>query len=238
MLLAPSIHADGHDAAGDTGSEATDGVAGETGDGSTSARDIGYFFGFSLGASMRANGVSEVDGEGLIAGIQDAMAGRTSELDADQVRVVTDYIRALRARVVSEANARRAEELEREAEKARQYLQTNAMEPGVLMTPSGLQYIIEHPGEGPRPTADSTVEVAYRGTLTNGTEFDATDPGKTVQFNLRQVISGWSEGVPLIARGGKIRLFVPPRMGYGERGTPNIPPNAVLIFDVTLVDFE
>ena len=213
-------------------------ATGMTGESSTSDWDIGYFFGYSLGNSLRANGVSDIDETTMMQGLKDALAGRASELDADQVRAVTEHIRALRAHAVSEANALRAEKLELEAEKSRLYLQANASQPGVKTTASGLQYIIENPGEGARPAADSVVEVTYRGSLTNGTEFDATEPGMTATFSLQYVIGGWSEGVPLIARGGKVRLFVPPKMGYGERGTPNIPPNAVLVFDVSLVDFQ
>lgn len=238
FLAAQCVYGDHHEPGPEPQPNQTNGGSGETEASLTTARDIGYFFGYSMGNSMRSTGVSEVDEAALLEGLEDALASRESVLDGQQVRAVTDYIRALRARAVSEANALRAEKLEREAEKSRVFLQSNASQAGVQITESGLQYIIENPGTGPRPTSNSVVEVTYRGTLTDGTEFDATNPGKTVTFSLQHVIGGWSEGVPLIARGGKVRLFVPPKLGYGERGTPNIPPNAVLVFDVSLVDFK
>ena len=100
--------------------------------------------------------------------------------------------------------------------------------------PTGLYYIIENEGTGSRPTLCTNVAFTYKGQLTNGTVFDqATTP---VLYPLSQLITGWQIGIPLVKTGGKIRLFIPPSLGYGSTAIPGIPANSVLIFDVTVIE--
>jgi FKBP-type peptidyl-prolyl cis-trans isomerase FkpA len=95
---------------------------------------------------------------------------------------------------------------------------------------SGLYYEIITPGTGKSVDACGSVNTTYVGKLTNGSQFDAN----TASFGLGDVILGWQIGVPLIKEGGKIRLYVPPTLGYGNRAAGTIPPNSILIFDITL----
>lgn len=95
---------------------------------------------------------------------------------------------------------------------------------------SGLFYVIDNAGSGKHPNGCSNVNVTYKGTLTNGTTFDQG----TISFGLDQVIIGWRDGIPQIAAGGVIHLFIPPSLGYGSTGVGTIPANSILIFDVTL----
>ena len=85
-----------------------------------------------------------------------------------------------------------------------------------------------------KPKATDTVKVHYKGTLLSGKEFDSSyKRGQPAQFPLNRVIPGWTEGVQLMSVGSKIKLFVPPELGYGARGAPGfIPPNSLLIFEV------
>jgi FKBP-type peptidyl-prolyl cis-trans isomerase FkpA len=100
--------------------------------------------------------------------------------------------------------------------------------------PTGLFYLIENEGTGNRPTLCTNIAITYKGQLTDGTVFDqATNP---VLFPLGQLITGWQIGIPLVKSGGKIRLFIPPSLGYGSSPIPGIPANSVLIFDVTLIE--
>jgi FKBP-type peptidyl-prolyl cis-trans isomerase FkpA len=101
--------------------------------------------------------------------------------------------------------------------------------------PAGFYYIIENEGAGNRPTLCTNVAFTYKGQLTNGTIFDQslTNP---VLYPLSQLIAGWQIGLQLIKSGGKIRLFLPPSLGYGSTAVSSIPANSVLIFDVTLVE--
>ena len=105
---------------------------------------------------------------------------------------------------------------------------------GADSTVTGIVYLIQDSGSGVRATSDrDTVKVNYRGTLIDGTEFDANEG---IEFPLNRVISGWTEGMKLVGEGGKITLVIPADMGYGERGQGPIGPNATLVFDVDLLE--
>ena len=98
---------------------------------------------------------------------------------------------------------------------------------------SGMYYTIDAPGSGSTPTICSNVSVKYKGQLTNGTVFDqATSP---VTFPLSNLIEAWKKGIPMIKPGGKIRLYCPPSLGYGNQANGPIPASSILIFEVELV---
>ena len=102
---------------------------------------------------------------------------------------------------------------------------------------SGLLYQIIDPGTGIAPTTASTISVVYTGKLFNGTTFDAT--ANPVSFPLSGVIDGWKIGIPLIKKGGRIKLIIPSALAYSCTGSGNsIPPNTPLYFDVTLTDVK
>ncbi len=108
-------------------------------------------------------------------------------------------------------------------------------------TASGLHYIITQSGDGNHPTKTDTVEVKYKGYLTNKTVFDRTLPAQTASFGLGAVIPGWTEGIPLLETGGgKGTLLLPSHLGYGNRPPQGsvIGKNEVLIFDVTLLGIK
>ena len=122
-------------------------------------------------------------------------------------------------------------------EKGEAFLAENGKKEGVKTLPSGLQYKILKAGEGKKPTETDTVEVNYRGTLLNGTEFDSSySRGQPATFQVQGIIPGWSEALKLMPVGSKWQLFVPAQLAYGARGAPpNIGPDATLIFDVELL---
>ncbi len=109
--------------------------------------------------------------------------------------------------------------------------------PEFSATDSGLKYRILRKSDGKKPTADSTVTVNYRGWLNNGSVFDSSyERGETTTFPLQNVITGWTEGMQLVGEGGMIELWVPSKLGYGERGSPgSIPMHSNLHFIVELV---
>ena len=126
-------------------------------------------------------------------------------------------------------------------EKGEAYLAANAKKEGVKVTASGLQYKVLKEGAGKSPQATDTVEVHYKGTLLDGTEFDSSyKRGETATFPLNRVIPGWTEGVQLMKVGSKFQFTIPSKLAYGERGTPGgpIPGNATLIFEVELVSIK
>ena len=118
-------------------------------------------------------------------------------------------------------------------QKEEAFLAANAKEAGIQVTASGLQYRIVEPGSDVKPGPQDTVWVKYKGSLIDGTVFDETpadaDPAQLV---LNRVVSGWTEGLQLVGEGGRIELYIPSKLGYGERGNQGIEPNSTLIFDV------
>lgn len=115
-----------------------------------------------------------------------------------------------------------------------QYLADNNLTAQSL--PSGLHYIIEEAGTGGHPTVEDEVTVHYTGYFSSGEIFDGTSTSP-ITFPLSNVIEGWQQGIPLLQKGGKGMLFIPSKLGYGSNPPPGIPKNAMLIFDVELVDF-
>ncbi len=109
-----------------------------------------------------------------------------------------------------------------------------------LTSPSGVKIEMLKEGTGPLPKTGQTVVVHYTGTLTNGKKFDSSrDRGKPFSFALGQgrVIKGWDEALAMMKVGSRAKITIPPELGYGARGAGNvIPPNAVLVFDVELLD--
>lgn len=101
---------------------------------------------------------------------------------------------------------------------------------------SGLYYTIVTPGTGNLPTSCSDVTVNYVGSYTNGNVFERSST--PVTFNLLGVISGWTNGLPLVKKGGKIKLYIPPSLGYGPNQYRTIPGNSILIFEIDVLDFR
>lgn len=119
---------------------------------------------------------------------------------------------------------------------AQAYLDKAAAEPGAQKTASGLIYRELRPGTGASPKATDTVEVHYRGTLTDGKEFDSSYDGEPLEFPLNRVIRAWTEGVQMMKVGGKAQLVCPAHLAYGERGAPpDIPGGATLVFEIELL---
>lgn len=121
------------------------------------------------------------------------------------------------------------------------YLTRTGLKNTVQEDPRGFFYKIVTAGTGTAPTLTSKVTLFYKGYLTNGKVFDQTgtasnhESGTPVTFTLNQLISGWQLGLPLIKPGGKIILYLPSTLGYGPYGAGDIPGNAALIFEITLV---
>jgi len=121
-----------------------------------------------------------------------------------------------------------------------QYLQEHNIT--VEPTASGLYYIETKAGKGANPVKGNQCTVHYRGTLMDGTQFDASydrNEPFTFQLGMGQVIAGWDEAIGMMKRGGKATLLLPSSIAYGERGAGEmIPPFTPLVFEVELLDFK
>ncbi len=155
--------------------------------------------------------------DAIIPGAQAFFGGR-AEISAQE--------RAAEAKVWAEANTAFLAKVD--ADKA------------VTKTASGLRYQILEAGSAEKPTATSTVKARYTGKLCDGKVFDSTDEkgGEPVEFSLAGVVKGWTEGLQLIGKGGKIHLWVPAELGYGNQAGGPLPAGSVLEFEVELVDFK
>ena len=119
-----------------------------------------------------------------------------------------------------------------------EFMAANAKRWGVQTTPSGVQYQVVKAGNGPKPTASDIAVVDYKGSLTNGTVFDASAPGHPARLPVAAVVPGFREALMLMPKGATYRVWIPARLGYGPEDNSPIPGNSVLVFDLTLEDIQ
>jgi FKBP-type peptidyl-prolyl cis-trans isomerase FkpA len=196
---------------------------------------VSYIIGTQMGEQL-APVKDEVDMAVLVRALRDAVDGKASDIDEAQAMQV---MQAFAERMQAAQLAQMQEQQKKNAAEGEAFLAENAKKEGVQTTASGLQYEVLEAGNGPRPSANDTVRVHYKGTLLDGETFDSSyDRGEPVQFALAQVVPGWQEGLQLMPVGSKYRLWVPAALGYGEMGTPGGPigPNATLVFEVELLE--
>lgn len=175
------------------------------------------------------------DNARILDGLKDALEGK---VDVRKDENVQKTLEAIEAKLVSASKAK-AEAIAKSAqEEGDKYRADFAKDKDVKTTKSGLLYKIENAGKGEAIKATDTVKVHYTGKLPNGKVFDSSvERGQPVEFQLNQVIPGWTEGLQLVKKGGKIQLVIPPALGYGKQGAgASIPPNSTLIFDVEVLD--
>ncbi|MCQ3830076.1 FKBP-type peptidyl-prolyl cis-trans isomerase [Microbulbifer elongatus] len=172
--------------------------------------------------------------------LEDVASGRESRLsDEEKQQVIQVFQENMQAKQ-KELMAKQEEEFKASAEKnleeGKKFLEENAKKDGVQTTDSGLQYKIITEGSGPSPSESSVVEVDYKGTLIDGTEFDSSyKNGKPVQFPVKGVIKGWTEALQLMKEGAKWELYIPSDLAYGPGGAGGIiGPNSTLVFEVEL----
>ncbi|HWG30299.1 MAG TPA: FKBP-type peptidyl-prolyl cis-trans isomerase [Steroidobacteraceae bacterium] len=189
-----------------------------------------YSIGLSMGTSLRQTGLSSetVSVEKIAQGIRDSLSGKVKLTPQDQQNVQAAVIAA------------RTGMLDKNHRAAAAFLADNAKKQDVVTTKSGLQYKVVAPGNGTPPAATDEVSVNYKGSLLDGTVFDTSERnGGPVTFPVNRVIPGWTEALQLMKPGAKYQLFIPPNLAYDERSpSPEIPPGAMLVFDVELVSVK
>ncbi len=194
---------------------------------------LSYSMGFEVGSYFKRAG-GDIQKEFLLIGIEDAFKGVEPTMSAeDMLAVKKEFAARMQARQMAMLDEMKAKN--KTAGEA--YLAENKKKPGVTVTGSGLQYEVVKKGQGKNAGPTDSVKVQYTGTLIDGTEFDSTaSRGEAAEFQVDQVIKGWSEALQLMNPGSKLRLVIPSELAYGEGGAaPMIEPNSVLVFDVEMV---
>ncbi|MEN5209004.1 FKBP-type peptidyl-prolyl cis-trans isomerase [Stenotrophomonas terrae] len=196
---------------------------------------VGLMLGsFAVGPSL-ARIQKDIDLDSVFQAVTTVFSKGTPLMNHEQAQAV---LQAFSSTKEAEMKAEAGKAAQTNREEGNAFLAKNKTVPGVVTTPSGLQYQVIRAGSGERPVASSRVRVNYEGKLLNGEVFDSSyTRGQPVDFGLDQVIKGWTEGVALMPVGSKYRFWIPGELAYGETGTQGGPigPNATLTFDVELL---
>jgi FKBP-type peptidyl-prolyl cis-trans isomerase FkpA len=187
-----------------------------------------YALGLSVGRQVSQFDLSKEELEYVKAGMEAQVTGATPAVE------IQTYGPKLSEMARTRSTARAA----KEKEKSKEFLEKARQEQGATTTPSGIVIKTLNEGNGPMPTEADTVKVHYKGTLTNGKEFDSSySRNEPTTFPLGGVVPCWREALQKMKVGGKARIVCPSDLAYGDRGAgPNIPGGAALIFEVELVE--
>lgn len=195
---------------------------------------LSYAIGLNICDNLKQQGMLDsLDPQAFAKSISDAIAGTTEMTSQEAGMFLQSYFEKLQAAQEKENQSK----FQANIEIGKKFLAENGKKPGVVTLPSGLQYEIMKAGTGAKPTAMSTVETHYHGTLIDGTVFDSSvDRGQPATFGVGQVISGWTEALQLMPVGSKWKLYLPYNLAYGDRGAGGaIQPYSTLIFEVELL---
>lgn len=198
---------------------------------------VSYGIGRNIGGEISRDPNFTVDVEALVAGLRSGATNSESILNAEEMQAAFAEIRARAEASAGEVAEAAQAAVAGERAKAAEFLVTNGGREGVITTSTGLQYEVLTAATGAIPASTDTVQVHYHGTLTDGTVFDSSvERGSPIDFPVTGVISGWVEALQIMPVGSKWKIFVPPALGYGDRGSGAIPGGAALVFEVELLD--
>jgi len=192
-----------------------------------------YAIGQDIGRNLKP-AASHLDMDAFIKGIEDMLDDVEPALPPEELQAA---IQQFSQEVSEEQDAERTAQAEINAAAGEAYLAENGAKEGVITTESGLQYEMMREADGAMPTDEDQVTIHYRGTLVDGTEFDASYEGPPATFAVSGVIPGFTEALKLMNVGSQIRVSIPGDLGYGPGGSGAlIGPNAVLIFEIELLE--
>jgi FKBP-type peptidyl-prolyl cis-trans isomerase FklB len=193
---------------------------------------LSYTIGVSTGKNLKKQFV-DIDLDMMMKGLKDGLSGGKTLLtgkEMDEVMKALQNDMAARRKDITKALA------EKNKKEETTFFAENKKKEGVKTLPSGLQYKVLKEGKGKSPKVTDTVLAHYRGSLLDGTEFDSSyQRNEPATVDLKYVIKGWTEAIPLMKEGAKWQLFIPAALAYGENGGGLIEPNAALVFEVELI---
>lgn len=192
----------------------------------TTVDSISYALGTNIGLSLKTF-PAKLDAASLSKAITEALDGNARmTIEESELYLQNFFMR------------QQTEKSDKNRKEGEAFLNANKDKPGVVVSPSGLQYKVEQVGTGISPTENDEVEVHYKGTLIDGRVFDSSyDRGETITFPLKGVIKGWTEGLQHAKEGGKIILYIPSNLAYGDvsRQGSIIEGGSTLIFEIELI---
>lgn len=188
-----------------------------------------YSLGILIGNNLKNEGITNISAPDLVEALEDVLMGKG--------KIAVHNANELVQKTMSEKAALQSAGVKEEGEK---FLAENKNKPGIITTPSGLQYEVIQMGTGKKPGLQDKVKTHYHGTLINGKVFDSSKQrGEPISFPVNGVIKGWTEALQLMPVGSKFKLYIPYQLAYGERGAgADIKPFSALIFEVELLDIE
>jgi FKBP-type peptidyl-prolyl cis-trans isomerase FklB len=192
-----------------------------------------YAAGFNVASNMKAQGITEINTDLMALGVADVFKKRDPKMTQETINGCMQL----------QLEKFAAEKGSEEKGKGIAFLAANKKRPEVKVLPSGLQYEVIKNGDAnsatPKPV--DTVVVNYKGSLIDGKEFDNSfKRGEPAAFPVMGVIKGWIEIIQLMHKGDNWKVYIPSELGYGAAGAAGgaIPPNAVLVFEITLEDIR
>lgn len=194
-----------------------------------------YVVGWEIASQVPPIMRDELDAAAVGRAVQAALSGQKPTMTDAEAKQVHD---AFMAKIQAKYKVEMTKLAAKNKAEGDAFLAKNKSAAGVKTTASGLQYQVISQGTGARPGPNDTVEINYTGTFVNGQVFDASskhNPPGAASIPLAGVIPGFREGLELMQVGGHYKLFIPSSLAYGSEPQPPMPPNATLIFDVTLV---
>ncbi len=192
-----------------------------------------YILGTQIGTYSKENEM-KVDVELFVSGLDDMVKGGKLAVSESEINI---FMASQQKKKKEKAKAEMMANGNKNTRNGLAFLGANKKKPGVKETASGLQYKVITMGEGAKPEATDKVKVHYSGTLIDGKEFDSSyKRDQPAEFELNQVIKGWTEGLKLMNVGSKYVFYIPSGLAYGPKGPAAIGPNQTLIFTVELLD--
>ncbi|HOY30529.1 MAG TPA: FKBP-type peptidyl-prolyl cis-trans isomerase [Bacteroidales bacterium] len=203
----------------------------------TKSDSAAYALGCNIGANLKKNLDTDslnFDLDVLTQGIRDALNGPGKTLFSDETnqKVMAQFRKEMEAKQ-SKKTAQNAQAVKAAG---MQFLEENKSKPGIITTPSGMQYRVIKEGEGASPSPTSSVTVNYEGKFIDGKVFDSSyERNQPADFPLNGVIKGFSEALLLMKEGSIYEIFLPSDLAYGDMGNQGIPGGSTLIFKIELI---
>jgi FKBP-type peptidyl-prolyl cis-trans isomerase FklB len=193
---------------------------------------LSYSIGLEVARNFKRNAV-DVDPNMVLQGLNDGLSGeRPAVSEKEFKKIIQDFQSTVRQRMVASRQVLTVDNRRR----AEAFLMQNKSQEGVREVGNGVQYRVLKEGGGKRPLDVDSVTIAYRGSLLDGSTFDATDVGRPGTIRLVDLGNGIRSAIKSMTVGSHWQVWVPPHLGYGERGIGNdVGPNELLIYDIELI---